>query len=225
MKKPHCSIIIPTLNEQERILKCVENVKLCFPGCEVIVVDGGSTDNTVQIASSLAVKLLSSLPGRGVQCRAGAEAAIADVFVFLHVDSFLSEGTLDLLIDQFIVPELSVATFSVLFDGPQKRYRFFEWAARYETVFTTYGDQVIVVARDFYMNYVALPALELFEDVAFFLKARKITKIHKLNIPVTTSVRRYESKGFWKMNILNTFLILAYLTGVKASTLHRIYYK
>ena len=67
--------------------------------------------------------------------------------------------------------------------------------------------------------------IELFEDVAFFLKARKITKIHKLNIPVLTSVRRFEGKGFLKMNVLNTFLMLAYLSGVKTSTLHRIYYK
>ena len=225
MQKPPISIIIPTLNEEENIIQCIENVNLSFPNCEIIVVDGGSIDKTVELAYKLPVKLFKSRPGRGRQCRVGAEAATSDVFVFLHVDSVLPEGAISLLMEQFIKPELSVATFSVLYDGPQKRYRFFEWAAQFESIFTTYGDQGIVIARDFFMNHVAFPENDLFEDVSFFQKARRKTKIHKLKIPILTSIRRFENKGFFKMTILNTFLMFAYLLGVKTSILHRIYYK
>jgi rSAM/selenodomain-associated transferase 2 len=225
MKTPLCSIIIPTLNESENILNCIQNVRDCLPECELIVVDGGSEDNTVSLAESVDEKVIISPPGRGIQCRAGAELASSDVLLFLHVDSVLTEGTLDLLYQYFILPELKVATFKVFFDGSQKRYRFFEWAARFDSIFTTYGDQVIVVRRDFYYNEVQIPSIELFEDVEFFRKARKKTKIHKLNIPVFTSVRRFENKGFFRMNLLNSFLMIGFVFGVKTSTLHRIYYK
>ncbi len=198
MKNPPCSIIIPTLNESLNILNCIQNVRECLPECELIVVDGGSEDDTVALAGSVDVQVITSSPGRGLQCRAGAEMASSDVLLFLHVDSVLREGTLGLLNQYFTLTALQVATFKVFFDGPEKRYRFFEWAARYDSLFTTYGDQVIVVKRDFYFNQVEIPAIALFEDVEFFRKARRKTKIHKLNIPVLTSVRRYKKKGFYQ---------------------------
>ncbi len=223
MKEPY-SIIIPTLNEEKQIAACLQNVKNCLPNCEIIVVDGGSTDRTVNLAERAGATVLSSEPSRGGQCRVGAEVAKGQVLIFLHVDSILEVGTLDLLNKEFLKPRYAVATFSVLYDGPQRRYRFFEWCARFESIFTTYGDQGIIVTKEFYTQQVAIPDQKLFEDVEFFRKARKLTKIIKLNIPILTSVRGFEKKGFWRANIGNVFLFFAYAIGVKEATLHRLYY-
>jgi len=223
MQEPY-SIIIPTLNEEEHIVACLQNVKTCLPNSEIIVVDGGSTDNTPSLVKEQDVRLLHSLPGRGKQCRTGAEAATRAVFIFLHVDSVLSVGTLDSLNKEFLKPNLSVATFSVLFDGDRRRYRVFEWCAQFECIFTTYGDQGIIVTKDFYINQVSMPDMELFEDVEFFKQARKLTKITKLNIPIKTSVRRFENKGFWRVKTQNCLLMLGYSLGVGEKHLYRLYY-
>lgn len=218
------SIIIPTLNEEKQIAACLQNIKNCLPNCEIIVVDGGSADRTVNLAEMEGVIVLSSEPSRGGQCRVGAEAAKGEILIFLHVDSILEAGTLGLLNKEFLDSQHAVATFSVLFNGAQRRYRFFEWCARFETMFTTYGDQGIIVTKKFYTQQVSIPDQKLFEDVEFFRKARKQTKIIKLNIPIVTSVRRFEKKGFWRANIGNSFLFFAYTIGVKETTLHRLYY-
>jgi hypothetical protein len=136
----------------------------------------------------------------------------------------LTVGTLDSLNKEFLEPNFFVATFSVLFDGERPFYRIFEWCARFESIFTTYGDQGIIVTKDFYQNRVSMPDMKLFEDVEFFKRARKLTKIRKLNIPITTSVRRFENKGFWRAKTQNCLLMLGYSLGVGEKCLYRLYY-
>lgn len=219
------SIVIPVLNEASRIEACLENVGSSIPNSEIIVVDGGSHDGTLDLLKRADVKLIHSNPSRGGQCRIGAENAQGEVLIFLHVDSVLNKGTKALLDRHFYNPQLPVATFSILFDGRQTKYRFFEWFAKFETLFSTYGDQGIIVRRDFYENHVAMPDMKLFEDVEFFRQARRKTNIVKLDIPIVSSVRRFERKGFWRMNVLNSLLMLGYACGVDEKHLHRIYYK
>jgi len=219
------SIIIPTYNEASNITTCLHNTRACLPNAELIVVDGGSTDQTVPLAQAAhADKVLSSPLGRGIQCRQGAEVAQGDIFIFLHADSILYRGTEAMLSKLFVQPQLQVATFAILFDNPHPYYRFFEWAAKRETPITTYGDQGIIVSRHFHENSVAMPKRRLLEDVAFFDRARRFTAIKKLQIPLRTSARRYEKNGFWKMNLLNGFFFIAYLLDLDDQWLHDIYY-
>jgi len=87
------SVIIPTLNEQENIRGCIEDIKADCGDCEVIVCDGGSSDNTVRIAKELDdAMVIETGRGRGAQMNRGAEVAGGDVLLFLHADTKLERG-------------------------------------------------------------------------------------------------------------------------------------
>src|SRR5436190_3306960 len=89
VSQPSVSVIIPVLNESGLIRSCLERVRFVAPGCEIIVVDGGSNDGTVELCLGLADHVLKTLPGRARQMNAGAVVAQADVLWFVHADSII----------------------------------------------------------------------------------------------------------------------------------------
>ncbi len=218
------SVIVPCLNEASNLANCLTSVRAHLPGCELIVVDGNSDDGSEKIAELYADQVIRTSPGRGAQCRLAASVAAGELLIFLHADCKLSPGALATVSAAFANPKMMVGTFRVKFDAPGRSYRFLEFCSRFDTLVTTFGDQGLLVRKQHYLQLGGIPALALFEDVAFFRQARRHGRIIKLPSQILTSARRFERLGFWRTHMINTWLIFGYLLGIKAERLQRVYY-
>jgi len=223
-QRPTYSVIVPALNEEEQIGAFIENIIACIPSCEVIVADGGSTDQTTKLVLASGGKVIQSKKGRGIQCKTGAGQANGDVLVFLHVDSRLVNNIGEVLQETFLDTPKQVANFSIRFQHSSWKYRLLESLTKVDSIFTRFGDQGIIIKKEFYTK-LPFPELPLFEDVAYFRKVRKRTKLHRLPVELAVSVRRFERLGFFNTHCINTALMLAFLIGVPVEKLYSWYYK
>jgi len=218
------AVVIPALNEAEVIDDAIANVKLCLPFASVFSVDGGSHDRTAEIARAAGAQVVSAPRGRGNQCRSGAEAAFeADWYLFLHADSRLPANA-GPVVERFIGnPKANAATFRLRFDDGGWFLAVCAWFTRFDSVFTRFGDQGILIRRSFYDTLGGFPAWPLFEDVALLQRVRRATKLHSLPAVVTTSARRFRRSGVLRQQVLNTRLLLRYLLGASPESLAAIY--
>ncbi len=219
------SIIIPSLNEEKFLSAVLKNIKKFTEEIEIILSDGGSTDNTIKIAEKLGVKVCSGKKGKGVQMNRAAESSNGEVLIFLHADTFLPDDAFYLINKFFFSQKIDIATFKMKFDSENILMKIYSWFTKFDSIFTTFGDQVIVVRRSFFNELGRFPNLLIFEDVEFFRKARKSKKIYKLPSFVTTSARRFKKKGILKTQLLNGLYILGYLVGINPDKIYHKYFK
>ena len=220
---PILSVIIPTLNEDARIGRTIANVRLRLPEAEIIIADGGSIDETIRISAATGVRIVHALRGRGVQCSAGAGAATGNVLFFLHADSLLPANASEVLAAYFSRPEVLIGTFRLAFDDSHPFLRVCSWCTRFDSVFTRFGDQGIVVRRDFYTALGGFPGWPLFEDVELLRRARRETRVWSFPAEVTTSARRFRRYGPVRQQMRNGGLLLRFLLGTAPDELAREY--
>ncbi len=217
------SVIIPTLNEQSRIGDCITRIRRLEPAAQVIVADGGSSDDTLLMAEKAGATVCNSTRGRGRQLNAGARLASGNILVFLHADTHLPHNAFSLMREYFAHPDVRIAKFRLGFD---KRNWFLDtcaWFTRYDSVLTSFGDQCIVVRRSFYASLGGFPDWPLFEDVRFLQEARKKARIHSLPARVTTSYRRFDDRGAIRQMVMNAWHVARYLLGADPEELARAY--
>jgi len=212
-ERPRFSIIIPTLDEAARIGGTVRSVRRLDSAAEVIVVDGGSSDGTPRISRRAGALVLRSPPGRGWQCRTGADRARGEILLFLHADTRLPEDAFTLLTTIFTDPQVLVGTFRLRFDRDHWLLRFITWFTRFDSVFTRFGDQGIAVRRDFYDELGGFPRRVSLEDVQFLQRARQRTRIRSFPATVVTSSRRYDREGLVLTQLRHTGVLFRYLLG------------
>jgi len=223
-RKPRYSVIVPTLNEVREIDHFIENIKEYLPGCEIIVCDGGSKDGTIDKVIKAGVILITSKPGRGNQCYEGGKIAQGEVLLFLHVDSRFVSNSKQLLDTLFWSSNKKVANFTVQFKSASRKYRILEFFTQFDTIFTRFGDQGILVKRNFYQKN-PFPKVVIFEDVNYLRSVRRETKIYRIPVQLITSTRRFEHLGFYKTNLQNCWLMLLYLLGTSEEKLYKRYYR
>jgi rSAM/selenodomain-associated transferase 2 len=202
---PPLSIIVPTLNEAKRV---GPTLALAQPmrrrGAEVIVVDGGSTDGTVDVARPLADQVLTSLPGRAAQQNAGAAAARGGVLLFLHADTHLPYGADELIRGGLSSTRKGWGRFDVLLRGraPMLRVveRMISLRSRLSGIAT--GDQAIFVRADWFQRVGGFPNVPLMEDVALSRALKRLGPPHCIADPVVTSSDRWETHGTWRTILL-----------------------
>jgi rSAM/selenodomain-associated transferase 2 len=219
------SIIIPTLNEEKFLPRVLTNLQKFTEELEIIISDGGSTDNTVKIAENLGDKVCCSKKGKGMQMNKAATGSNGEVLVFLHADTFLPDDAFYLINKFFFTSKIDIATFKMKFDSENFLMRIYSWFTKFDSIFTTFGDQAIVVRRSFFNELGGFPNLSIFEDVEFFRKARKTKTIFKLPSFVITSARRFEKRGILKTQLLNGFYMLGYLVGINPDNIYSKYFK
>lgn len=220
------SIIIPTLNEGDNIRDTLNALLgLRARGHEVIVVDGGSGDDTLQAASQGADRVLQSLPGRARQMNAGAEIASGDVLLFLHADSCLPDNA-DQLIDSALTHGKTWGRFDVKLSGNHPMFGviafFMNLRSRIAGIAT--GDQAIFVRRDCFQTAGGFPPIRLMEDIALCKTLRKLHYPTCISTRVVTSSRRWETQGIFKTIALMWRLRLAYFFGADPDKLHDQFY-
>ncbi|MFC1892752.1 TIGR04283 family arsenosugar biosynthesis glycosyltransferase [Chloroflexota bacterium] len=217
------SVIIPTLNEEEVIRSCIDKIREIDQNVEIIVADGGSSDNTVEIAMAQNVKVCLSEKGRGRQCNAGADIASGEILVFLHADTELPATAFDLLNEYFQDSKIQVGTFRLRFDYNHWMLRLCSIHSRFECTLTRFGDQCIVVRRSFFDGIGGFPRSPLFEDLGFIRKAGKKARIHRFRGTVQTSARRFLRNGILRQQLLNSWCIFLYFLGINPEKLALLY--
>lgn len=221
---PVVSIVVPTLDEAAGLATTLEPLQpLRGRGCEVIVVDGGSRDRTVEIARRLCDVVLSAPRGRGTQLNAGARAARGEVLLFLHADTRLPHGAIDAVRDA--LRDREWGRFDVEIDGAHPLLRvvgpLMNLRSRLTGIAT--GDQAIFVERGLFESAGGFPETPLMEDVALSTALRRSARPACLRQRVVTSGRRWESRGVLRTILLMWWLRLLFFLGRDARSLARRY--
>jgi rSAM/selenodomain-associated transferase 2 len=216
------SVIIPALNEAENIDAVVEAVRRANPR-EVIVVDGGSTDSTAELAARAGAIVLTSSPCRGLQQRLGAERAQGEWLVFLHADTRLPENYPEIVAQILSRPRVAAGAFRFKLDEAGASYRWIErlvdWRCRFFEL--PYGDQAIFVRAAVLEQAGGFPDLPIMEDFELIRRLRKLGRIEVASAEAATSARRWRKLGALNAACSNIACLAAYLLGVNADTIAR----
>jgi rSAM/selenodomain-associated transferase 2 len=217
-----CSVIIPTLDEAERIGGLVAQLRQQGFD-EIIVVDGGSKDATVACATAAGARVVSTSRGRGRQLGAGGSAANGDTLFFLHADSVPPADARALIETALAIEGVSAGCFRLTFDVAHPLLSFYGFMSRVNHSLFTYGDQGLFVRRAQYQRIGGYRDLPLFEDVDILKRLRHCGRIAKLEAPMVTSARRFLRDGVARREALSAALVALYHLGVPAAQLERWY--
>ncbi|MBD2518698.1 TIGR04283 family arsenosugar biosynthesis glycosyltransferase [Nostoc sp. FACHB-973] len=218
------SIIIPAINEAGNIKEAIATTQIST-NIEVIVVDGGSSDDTAAIAQSLGVKIISSSPGRAVQMNTGAVAASGEILLFLHADTRLPAGFDEMIRTVLQQPSTVAGAFNLRIDASLLSLRWVELGVKWRSHFCQmpYGDQAIFLTKAVFQQIGGFPELPIMEDFELIRRLKAKGRITIISTPVVTSARRWLQKGVFKTTLLNQIVIIAYLLGVSPEQIRHWY--
>jgi rSAM/selenodomain-associated transferase 2 len=219
------SIIVPALNEAGCILEFLRQLQaLRGQGHEVILVDGGSGDDTVGLARPLVDRLLAAPAGRALQMNIGAQAASGRVFWFLHADTQLPDRAAQRIIEA-VQHAGSWGRFDVRLSGDHRLLRLVErmmnWRSRITGVAT--GDQGVFIRRELFERVGGFANLPLMEDIDLSRRLKREQRPVCLRDTLIASSRRWEQQGLLRTIALMWVLRLAYFLGVPAARLAKHY--
>ncbi len=221
------SVVIPTMDEAKTLPRLLAGLQRQIAPSEIILVDGGSRDDTVPRAREYRVKVVHSAPGRGTQLRAGAEAARGDILLFLHADSVFPDGGLARIEEVLESSRIVGGNFRLLFDGDSGFSRWltrtYAWARRHGLY---YGDSGVFVRRDVYDALGGVRPIALMEDFDFTRRLERFGETCCIDEPpLITSSRRFEGRhplriiwGWLKIHAL-------FYLNVSPNLLARMYYR
>lgn len=202
---------MPVLNEAQGLHATLSGLSLTDRE-ELIIVDGGSTDATLQIAREFTSLIFSSEKGRARQMNFGAEKAAGDVFLFLHADCSLPEKGFDIVRRTVRDSAVAAGAFNIRIDHPGLSFRVIESAANLRSRVTgiAYGDQGIFMRRETFRSMGGFALIPLMEDIEIGRRLRKIGKIAFLGHPIRVSPRRWLKEGLVYTTLRDWGIALSY---------------
>jgi rSAM/selenodomain-associated transferase 2 len=221
---PQLSIIIPVLNEAgclDQGLARLFTLQWVTDHAEVIISDGGSKDDSLDIASRYPCKIVHSNAGRATQMNTASKSAQGKYLLFLHADSDLPEDFY-----RFIEADAKWGFYRLRLSNDAYVYRIIEAAINLRTRVSRVagGDQGLYFERHFFESLNAYPQIPLMEDIAICKTARRLAKPFVSVATISSSGRRWQDQGVVKTVLLMWALRLGYWLGVDPRRLHKIYY-
>lgn len=215
------SVVIPALNAEATLGACLDSIR---DADEVIVVDGGSSDYTVDVAARRQARLLCAATGRGLQLIAGAEAAEGEWLLFLHSDTILLPGWRDAVDAHIAASPGKAACFRFRLDSQAWQARLIEGGVgmRVRLLGLPYGDQGLLISRAYYDGLGGYRALPLMEDVDLVRRIGK-RRLNLLDADALTSAERWRRDGWFGRSARNLALLTLYGLGVSPRRLARLY--
>lgn len=207
-------VVIPALDEAERVAAAIESARA--PGVEVLVVDGGSSDETTQRAAAAGARVLHSDRGRARQLDAGVRASSGDALLFLHADTRLPAGYADAVAAALSDPAVVGGAFGLRFDVRSRALRWIERGARLRSRLfgLPYGDQALFVRRVALAAVGGVPQVPILEDLDLVRALKRRGRLALLPLDATTSARRHLAAGPWRTALWHTGVALAWSLGV-----------
>lgn len=218
------SVIIPAFNEARSIGATLDAVERVRGVLEVVVVDGGSADETVEVARARGARVIEAARGRGAQLHAGATAARGDALWFLHADTLPPEDGAQLIIEALEDPDVAGGNFEIRFDGRSRAARFLTWLyPQLGRLGLRYGDSGLFARRADYERAGGFKPHPIFEDLDFVRALKRRGRLVRLRAFVHTSSRRFEGRSFALTFARWSFLQLLYWLGFSPRRLARMY--
>ncbi|MGH9936552.1 MAG: TIGR04283 family arsenosugar biosynthesis glycosyltransferase [Blastocatellia bacterium] len=228
--RPAISIIIPSLNEEAQIAATLAALRPAVNdhGAEIIVVDGGSVDRTLEMARrfDFARVVEFNLANRGLQMNEGARASRGDTLLFLHADAVAPSGALGAINSALSNDRLLGGCFRIRFPkGAPLSLGAVAWGINWRTRLfrTATGDQAIFVRRRVFEEIGGYERIPLMEDIALFNQIKRRGKVTVLSERVEISPRRWLKHGVWRTVLLMYALRLGYWIGVSPATLKQFF--
>lgn len=196
------SVIIPTFNEELTIQKTLDALSRLVNVDEIVIVDGGSADQTIEIIKSFTInkplKLIKlAEANRGQQMHEGARQATGEIFWFLHADTRPVQGCGRQIKQYMRYAEIVGGNFRIVFDGATRWAKFLTWLyPQLRSIGLVYGDSAMFVRRETYEKIKGFKSLPLFEDVDLYKRLLKKGRFVHVNLTITTSSRRFQNRSF-----------------------------
>jgi rSAM/selenodomain-associated transferase 2 len=216
------SVILPALNEARGIGPCLHSVNNQPGEFELLVIDGGSVDGTVEAARPHA-RVVHSDRGRAVQMNTGARQSTGEVLLFLHADCHLPPGAFPLLEQVLADSRIVGGTFRLRFNSEKFLLRLIAFFSRFKFRYFHYGDQGIFVRRWVFEQLNGFAQMPFMEDVDFLQRLGRIGRVTLLNQAITTSARRFIERGIIRQQLMNIILVIFYLLGASPENLKKWY--
>ena len=216
------SVIVPALNEEQVIERALLSVVNQQTGAELVVVDGGSRDDTVGIASRYA-KVITGQRGRGRQMNLGVWHSSGDVLVFLHADTELTPGYFEEVSKVLEDPSVVGGYAPLTFDSSNSLLWIYSRFTMMKFRLFHYGDGAVFVRRSVFEFLQGFREIPIMEDLDFLRRLQRSGRTVLLSTPVITSARRFRKGGMIRNQARNVFMVSSFYLGVTPSQLARWY--
>lgn len=236
------SIVIPTLNEETSLAQTLSRLQqLDPPAQEIIIVDGGSTDSTENIARRYPVQFVSSeKAGRAAQMNLGVTLATGSNICFLHADTLVPKNLAQIIDETLVKPYIALAGFTSIMGKPGK-IRWFTTLLNYSKTYLApliynpyrclfkglrllFGDQAMFCRRaDFHQVGGFDDEKRIMEEADLCTKLNRLGWIRQIPQQVYTSDRRIAQLGFWKAHVIYLGIFFLWILGVSTDKLQRYY--
>ena len=222
------SIIIPTINEASNLPLLLSDLSSIQKECEIIIVDCGSEDKTIDIANIYGAKVfISKERNRGLQLDIGAKNSKGDWLIFLHADTRLTHDWLKKINSFLKENKNSIYFFEFKINNKKIIYRVLEILVNFRSKFfkQPYGDQGLIIHRTTYFKNNGFRKIPLMEDVDFLMRLNKKKDLKQLNLPIFISSRKWERSNIFLQAFKNWKFRRRWLKGESIKSIYSDYYK
>ena len=222
------SIIIPTINEANNLPLLLSDLSILNKEGEIIIVDGGSKDRTIDVAQIYGAKVYKSKEkNRGLQLHIGAKNSTGDWLIFLHADTRLTNDWFRKINSFLMGNKNSIYYFKFKINHKKIIYRVLEFLVNIRSKYLKkpYGDQGLIIHRTIYFKNNGFREIPLMEDVDFLKRLKKKKDLKQLNSPIFISSRKWEKTNIFIQAIKNWQFRRRWLKGESLKSIYSDYYK